>query len=135
MLGKFKSLDSRHDSIYAVYDCLTGHFVDFCIAVSDGLAARHFLTKLRYPLADTQLVKLLNCNYFLPEIKKDGQIIKADCPDKMKLDLDFKVLDWKCYKFPDTLAEALAPLDLSNEEIKEISENKIKQFAHQSEKE
>lgn len=121
-----KTKDVFNLKLYAVYDCIGGHLVDFCEAQSAGFASRYFLSKLRYPLKDTQLVEFASVELKLPQIKKlDNTVIPGSFEKNYNVNLSLKVHSWDCYKFPETVNEALAPLNLSVSEIERISRDKI----------
>lgn len=125
--------DSTIERVYAVYDKMSGHFVDFCVARTDGLASRYFLSKLKFPIRDTELILLGEGQFFFPRLNKN-EIIPADFNKFVEFNSIMKSIPWSCYKFPDSVADALAPLELSHDEIIEISNNKIKQFVENTEK-
>lgn len=107
------------ESLYCSFDILSGTFSNFVMATSDGLAARRILLTLRVPIKDNLLVCL-------------GKITKTLNKNLDTVDLrqfafeneSFRVCDWKSYRFPENVAEALAPLGLTDEELKTISEVK-----------
>lgn len=111
----------RTQKIYCVYDKLTPCFYQFCVADNDGLACRTILLSLRVPLKDTELL----C---LGEIHSEYDVslneVPLSCHDIKYYDKP-RVIPWSVYKFPDTIAEAVAPLGCTPEEIKQITENKI----------
>lgn len=111
------------ENLYAVFDKLSGTFHHFTTATSDGLAVRNILLTLTCPLKDNVCVKL-------------GRFDKVFNPNADEISLlncsfipfdDFQVVDWKVYKFPNDVAEALTPLGCTPDEIKEITRNKIKE--------
>lgn len=121
-----KTKDISNLKLYAVYDCVGGHLVDFTESQSAGFAARHFLSKLRFPLKDTQLVEIADLEIMLPQINPlDNSVINGSFEKNIVFKPTLKVYPWECYKFPESLGEALAPLNLSVSEIEEISRNKI----------
>lgn len=129
-----KTKDVSKLKLYAVYDCVGGHLVDFCESQSAGFAARYFLSKLRYPLKDTQLVELADLEIMLPQINSlDNSVINGSFDKNIVFKPTLKVHPWECYKFPESLGEALAPLNLSVSEIEEISRNKIKNLVNNKE--
>lgn len=106
--------------IYCVFDKVSGHLSEFGVYQNDGLAVRSILLTYRVPLKDSDVL----C---LGEYKVD--VSKSDFSfNDVKLDFYKKpvLVPWSAYKFPEDLAEALAPLDLSPDEISEISRAKIK---------
>lgn len=111
------------ENLYCVFDKLSGTFHHFTTATSDGLAVRNILLTLTCPLKDNVCLKL---GKFDKSFEADSQEISLlDC-DFMAFD-DFQVVDWSVYKFPNDVAEALAPLGCSPDEIKEITRQKISQ--------
>lgn len=121
-----KTKDVSKLKLFAVYDKIGGHLVDFVESQSAGFAARHFLSKLRYPLKDTQLVEIADVEVMLPQINSiDNAVIPGSFEKNYVVTPSLKVHSWEVYKFPETVNEALAPLNLSVSEIEEISKNKI----------
>lgn len=110
-----------HENLYCVFDKLSGTFHHFTIATSDGLAVRNILLTLTCPLKDNVCIKLGEFNKF---IRSDAQEINLfEC--KFTSFSNFKIVDWSCYKFPNDVAEALAPLGCTPDELKEIARQKI----------
>lgn len=107
--------------LYGVFDTVSGHFIQFGVFENDGLAVRSFLLTFRVPLKDCEV-------YCFGDYKTS----LSHPPYSLK-DCEFKFLrkprlvSWDSYKFPETVAEALAPLKLSPDEIAEISKSKIKE--------
>lgn len=109
------------ENLYCVFDKLSGTFHHFTTATSDGLAVRNILLTLTCPLKDNVCLKL-------------GRFDKIFAADTQEISLsdcsflpcgDFQIVDWSVYKFPNDVAEALAPLGCSPDEIKEITRQKI----------
>lgn len=106
--------------LYCVFDSLSGEMREFTMATSDGLAVRRILSTLRVPLKDTQCL----C---LGEYKKT----LSDNESRFSL-LDVawtfynspKSVPWTSYKFPESPAEALAPLGATPEEIEQAIKNR-----------
>ena len=109
------------ESLYAVFDKLSGHITQFFTRSSDAIAVRDVIYTLRYPLKDTVLLKIVDYVLTVPASEPVDDVL--DCFDFAVLNP--KVVPWDSYKVPETIAEALAPLGLSPEEVKKISEEKI----------
>lgn len=123
MFSKKNKLPDSRTYIYAVYDKYTHNFVAFHTAISDGMASRYFLSSLRFPIRDTQLIRI--GSFVKEDVKiKDNECIPTEFNNKTFIP-EFNSVSWESYKFPETVAEALAPLNLSASEISEISRNKI----------
>ena len=92
---------------YAIFDKVGESYLRFGSYPNDNSAVRDLiviaLADLRIPLRDLEVHRL--------EVKCDS------------------VLDWKLYKFPETNAEALAPLGASPDEIKKVFENIVADIA------
>lgn len=116
------------ENLYCVFDKLSGTFHHFTTATSDGLAVRNILLTLTCPLKDNVCLKL-------------GRFDKSFNPGLQEINLsnctfisfgDFQIVDWSVYKFPNDVAEALAPLGCSPDEIKEITRQKISESSSTS---
>lgn len=106
-------------SLYCVYDKVSKHLSHFGLYTSDGLACRSILSTLQVPLKDTQLYRISEC-------EQNIDTESSDLHDVYSFSVfEFIPVDWSCYKFPENVAEALSPLNLSNDELKEIIQNKI----------
>lgn len=93
-------------SLYGAWDNLSHNYLEFTVTPqNDGLAVRQILSSLRVPLKDSQLICI---GSFDSEIGFHS------------FDKDIRVVDWSCYKFPETVADALSPLSLSDSELSEI---------------
>lgn len=109
------------ENLYCVFDKLSGTFHHFTTATSDGLAVRNILLTLTCPLKDNVCLKLGRFN----------KVFQSDAQEISLLDCaftafdDFKIVDWSVYKFPNDVAEALAPLGCTPDELKEITRQKI----------
>lgn len=114
------------EGIYCVFDTLTGRIRELATYPNDGIAARAILSTMRVPLQDTILLKIgtYDTSSVTPDMKKVSL-----------LDVVFnlfsrpEVIPWSAYKFPETVAEALAPLDASPEEIKQAAESRLKKIS------
>lgn len=97
-------------SIYGAYDNLAHNFIVFTQSPqNDGLAVRSILSTLRVPLKDTQCI----C---LGTFDTDKGFVSFE--------KDLRIVDWSCYKFPETVAESLAPLNLTSDELSEVLKSK-----------
>lgn len=101
--------------LYCVYDTISKNLSHFGLYSSDGLAARSILSTLQVPLKDTQLIRLSTLQSDLDSPLDD---VHSFSP------IQFEKVPWSCYKFPETVAEALSPLNLSVDELKEIVKEK-----------
>lgn len=109
------------ESLYGVFDKLSGHVTQFFTRSSDAIAVRDIIFTLRYPLKDTVLLKFGDFETSIPADSPIENVL--DCFTKS--DWNLKIVPWDTYKLPETTAEALAPLGLSPDEVKKISEEKI----------
>lgn len=115
------------EGIYCVFDTLTGRLSEFGTYPNDGIAARAILSTLRVPLQDSILLRL---GYF------DTSSVSPDMKHVTLNDVAFKlysrepdIVSWTSYKFPETVAEALAPLNASPDEIKEAAESRLRNIS------
>lgn len=116
--------------IYAVYDLISGHFPMLFQSQSDGLACRTALSTMRFPIRDTQLYHLGECTVEIADLESthiDFSNVSFSWNDSPRL------VSWESYKFPEDVAEALAPLNLSHDEIVEISRRKIESMVSNKE--
>ena len=113
------------ENLYCVFDKLSGTFHHFTVASNDGLAVRDILLTLSCPLKDNICLKL----------GKFDKAFPSDAQEVSLLDCDFQVFSgfvevpWNSYKFPETVAQALAPLGVSPDEAKDIARRKISESA------
>lgn len=112
-------------SLYGVYDTVSGSFSKFLTASNDGMAARNALKTLDVPIRDSLLCCLgfLECHLYSPETKVEelNPYVHNPILDSAFLPLDdFRVVPWSVYKFPETVAEAVAPLGASPDEVRQI---------------
>lgn len=90
------------ENLYFVHDRIADCPVLFFSCQSDGLACRRALLSLRVPLRDCDLYRIGTV---------DGKVVKTS---------KSVLVDWSQYRFPETLAEAYAPLKLTPEEMNEV---------------
>lgn len=112
------------DKLYGIFDKLAGRYVQFFSRPSDALAVRDSLYTLRFSLNDSELICFGDIKLTVPT---DVEDIHAPEVTFFTSSLP-RLVPWDSYKFPETVGEALAPLGLSDEEIKEISKAKIEQI-------
>lgn len=111
---------------YAVFDKKLGRLTYFLTSPSDGLAVRSVLLRQfvpdnpPVPLRDTDLLCLGEYSSVLPQGDKDSSYRDMSLSFYKKV----RVVDWSVYKFPETLADAVSPLDVTPEEFKSLSEVK-----------
>lgn len=118
--------------VYAVYDKVSGSFPLIFQSQSDGLACRSALSTMRFPIRDTSLYHLGDIYVIIDDLSS----VNIDFDSSVTVDwLNVpRLVDWTSYKFPETPAEALAPLGLSPEEVVEISKAKINAVALKEDK-
>lgn len=95
------------DSFFCVKDNVSHTLSYFSVATSRGAFVRSVLPMIRVPLKDVEPCEVLG----------------FDCSDGQ---FELNTFNWDCYKYPESKMESLAPLNLSEDEKKEIekSENK-----------
>lgn len=108
------------ENLYCVFDSVSGEFHHFTLATSDGLAVRKILSTLTCPLKDNTVVKL---GKFDRCFEPDDISVSLNSCVFMALD-DFEVVSWEKYKFPNDVADALSPLNLTSDELRDIIHNK-----------
>lgn len=101
-----------HDGLYMAYDKIAMYPSFFCVAGSDAEAVRKCMLSARVPLKDSDI-------YYIGSFRF-GSAPNFNSVSKLRL------VPWTAYRLPETMAEALAPLDASPEEIQEIINNSIK---------
>lgn len=101
------------DSVYMIYDKVANYPIGFVIANSDGEACRKAMLSLRVPLRDSILYQI---GYF------ESGFLTPNFSALKKM----REVDWSSYRLPETLADAIAPLGASPEEIREIVESVAK---------
>lgn len=112
------------ENLYCVFDKLSGHITQFFTRSSDAIAVRDVIFTLSYPLKDSTLLKFGSFECTVPA----GEIVAnaLDCFSNCNWNL--QIVPWDSYKLPETKAEALAPLGLSPDEVKKLSEKKISEI-------
>ena len=115
-------MNTKHN-IYCVYDKLSGLLVYMCLAENDTLAVRNTLSTLRFPLKDTELYCIGSFSRSFEE--NQTEIPFSSCETSFLKKCRF--VPWSCYKFPETVAEALSPL-----ECEELIENVRKETSNNS---
>ena len=90
---------------------------------NDTLAVRDVLKTLRYPLKDTELYCL---GSFFRHFEENQTEIPFSCCDVSLLS-KCRYVPWSCYKFPETVAEALSPLDCEEliERVRQETDNNL----------
>lgn len=108
---------------YALYDKVSAHVLSTFIATNDGVAVRDTLLSLRVPIRDSEIYQI---GTFVQNLNTDKQA-------SFELSCHFDVLNvprlvsWDSYKFPENVAEAVAPLGCTPDEVREITKNRIKE--------
>ena len=102
---KSNLFSSKKDNVYLVYDKISRYPITFLIANSDGEAVRKAMLSLRCPLKDSEVYHV---GSFSPNVSVNFKTCKL------------RHVKWSCYKLPETISEALAPLEASPEELQEI---------------
>lgn len=113
-------------NIYVVYDKLSGFLKYMYLAENDTLAVRDVLSTLRFPLKDTELYCIGTFKRFFEENQLEIPFSSCDATFLEKI----RFVPWSCYKFPETVAEALEPLDCAEliEQVrKETDNNNVRQ--------
>lgn len=108
---------------YALYDKVSDHVLSTFVATNDGVAVRDVLLSLRVPIRDSEIYQI---GTFTHEANPDGS-------SSFTLSCSFQTLpaprlvSWDSYKFPENVAEAVAPLGCTPDEVREITKNRIRE--------
>lgn len=113
-------------SLYALYDKVAKRCSHFMLAQNDAMYVRELVAhRVAFPLnfSDTVPVCLGTLDF--------GNIDDISFSEN---DFDFDpatahFVSWTSWKYPESPADLLAPLGVSAEEARQISERKIKEFA------
>ena len=110
----------NHSFLYGVLDVLSGQLHHFVVCPNDGLAVRTILLSLQVPLKDNVLYRFCDIDtpFASPTVTPEYDISQFNF-SKVK---PVKV-DWSAYRFPVDVAEAVAPLGCSPDEIRQITLN------------
>lgn len=109
-------------NLYCLYDKVSDTVVSTFISQSDGVAVRNTLLTLRVPIRDSEIYQIGEMSRFIENDKiKDFESSTAFVLCEPRL------VSWECYKFPENVAEAVAPLGCTPDEVREITKNKIKE--------
>lgn len=122
---------TKKENLYAVFDKISGVLYEFTVQPNDTLAVRSVLLTLRVPLKDSKLI----C---LGAVKSNFDTNDEEL-DLSQLDFDWnerpRVVSWNCYKFPENVSDALAPLGLSPDEVRNLANKKIRDIGDDSQRE
>lgn len=114
-----------HNHLYCVFDTLSGALHHFTIQSSDALAVRQILLTLSCPLKDNKVYCLCDIDSTLTPTELDIACHKFSS-------LSPRFVPWDSYKLPETVADSLAPLNLSESELDDLknkSRSKIESIA------
>lgn len=113
-------MHTKHN-IYVVYDKLSGFLKYMYLSENDTLAVRDVLATLRFPLKDTELYCIGTFDRSFEENQLEIPFSSCDVTFLSKC----RFVPWSCYKFPETVAEALEPLDCAEliEQVKKEADN------------
>ena len=100
------------DFVYMAYDYVSHYPIFFFVARNDSEAVRKAMLSLRVPLKDSSIYQL-GC--FNPDL---------DIANFKPLKI-LRLVPWSSYKLPENMADALAPLGASPDEIQEIIKNSV----------
>lgn len=110
-------------NLYALYDKVSDTLVETFIAQSDGVAVRNTLLTLRIPIRDNEI-------YHIGTISRSIEMDKISTfasTTSFSFLSSPRLVSWESYKFPENIADAVAPLGCSADEIREITINRIKE--------
>lgn len=111
----------KKQNLYIVYDKVSCSFNHGFSCASDFLAVRSVLSTLQVPIKDSILFCIGSFN---SHFDSESSEIGFECVVTSILK-NWRVVPWSSYKFPETPADALAPLGLSPDEIKDLANKKI----------
>lgn len=101
------------DSVFMAYDNVSHYPLFFFVARNDSEAVRKAMLSLRVPLKDSSIFQV---GSFDPDDKTANFF-----PLK-----NLRLVPWSSYRLPENMAESLAPLGASPDEIQEIIKNSVK---------
>ena len=104
-----------NDKLYCLHDKVADRYTHFLLASSDGMYVRELVAhRIVFPLnfRDTEV-------FCLGEFSSDGSY---SLDGKM---ICLRKVSWDAWKAPETTAELLAPLGLSQEDTSRIAREKI----------
>lgn len=113
-------------NLYGVFDKVSGVVGHFVLATSDGLAVREILLTLQVPLKDTVCLCFGTLNKHYSDL--DMESVNLDWSKCLTFFSAIREVSWSSYKFPADVAEALAPLNASPDEIRAIMEAQQKKI-------
>lgn len=114
----------KKQNLYIVYDKVSCSFNHGFSCGSDYLAIRSVLSTLQVPIKDSILFCI---GSFSADFDSESSEIGFECVVSSILK-NWRVVPWSMYKFPETPAEALRPLGLTPDEVKDIVNQKIKKI-------
>lgn len=108
---------------YALFDKVSGHVTSTFIATNDGIAVRDTLLSLRVPIRDSEIYQI---GTFVQDFDTGNVgFFESSCHfDVLNVP---RLVSWESYKFPENVAEAVAPLGCTPDEVREITKNRIKE--------
>lgn len=109
-------------NLYALFDKVSDTVVDTFIAQSDGVAVRNTLLTLRVPIRDSEIYQIGTMSRFVENDKLSDFVTSTDFEI-----VSPRLVSWESYRFPENVAEAVAPLGCTPDEVREITKNKIKE--------
>lgn len=115
VFSKSEKVISKRRFIFAAYDRFLGDYVHLVTADSAGLAARSLLLSLKVPVKDCDLFCI---GEYRSDIPTDLTTVPISCL-KFKYYSSPKAYPWSVYHLPESVAEAMAPLGATPEEIEE----------------
>lgn len=111
-----KAIENR---LYAVFDNRVNLYTLFFYSPSDSVAARTAFLSLHVPLQDSELYEIGKSYSYVDKGERFDKSIKYSPSDlSLVLHKSPRLVSWSSYKLPETVAEALSPLDLSDPELK-----------------
>lgn len=111
------------EKLYCVFDKVSGNVSHFCSSTSDGLAVRTILLSFQVPLKDSVVLCFGNLHKSFSDVDMESASLNwSDCISFASTSV--REVPWSSYKFPSDVADALAPLGASDDEIREVIRNK-----------
>lgn len=107
--------------LYVLFDKLSGNTLYYQTAVNDSRAILKILEVTRIPLRDSVLLRLGELETNLPPVNPDVDI-SLDFSKVLKYNFyrSPKEVSWSACKLPESSADSLAPLGLSQSETVEL---------------
>lgn len=126
---EFGSHIETHSFLYCQYDRTTGSTSFYQVADNNARAILNILHATTIPLTQSDLLCLAEVHSKLPR-HEQNKVPNLDFKDTLEYTFYDKprLVEWSEARFPETEAEALAPLGLSDDDTKSIIDDYHSRF-------